>query len=202
MAEDLQALLDRIKDEGFKKTEQQCEELLSKASAEAKRIVEEARTEAASIIRTAQDEAAMAQNKGQMALQQAARDVLLSLRHQLEERVVRAATSFAGEALSDGRLVEIITRLFEAYLAGAGSEGRVQVLLAETDAKALESALSAALSQDLRKQVEITPVPEVSAGFRLVFAGTDIVYDFTDEALAEALAEFLNPHLAALLEAH
>ena len=32
-----------------------------------------------------------------------------------------------------------------------------------------------------------------------VFNGADVVYDFSDQALAEALATFLNPKLAAVV---
>ena len=36
-------------------------------------------------------------------------------------------------------------------------------------------------------------------GFKLVFSGEDVVYDFSDEALTEAISAHLSPALGAIL---
>lgn len=199
MADELQALLDRIQEDGLKKAEAERQALLDKASDEAKRIVSEAKAEAERRRHEAEESAALLQAKGEQSLRQAARDVLLSLRGELQRRVVAVARAGVVEALAGPPLAELLAALVRGFVEAGGHERRFEVLLNPEQQEALSATLEKALSADLRKHVELSPVAGLKGGFRLKFADDDVLYDFTDEALAEALATFLSPKLAALV---
>ena len=74
MADELQALLDKINDEGIKKAEQQQQAILEQARQEAARIIARAKEQADTLTANAENNAALLTQKGEEALRQAARD--------------------------------------------------------------------------------------------------------------------------------
>lgn len=196
MADELQGLLNRIQKEGLDQAESKRGEILHEAQAEAKALLAKAKTEAEHLVAAARQEAALLREKGEQSLKQAARDVLLSLRDQLEERVVAVARSLAAESSTPETMAEIIAAMAAAYLESEQS-GNLEIELAPAQADALRAALAKRLGEDLAKRCELAPVAGVSAGFRIVLSGQDIAYDFTDASLAETMAAFLTPRLAA-----
>jgi V/A-type H+-transporting ATPase subunit E len=200
MADELQALLERIQAEGIRKIQAERETLLAAARTEAARIVKAAQDEAARLSAVARQENDTLAAKGQAALRQAARDTLLSLRQELQKRVQEVVRRGVGEALSPEALAAILQHLVHAYVNSGGRLSKLEVLLRPEDLARVESGFRARLQEDLRKRVSLQPVPGLKAGFRLVFNGTDVMYDFSDEALAETLTSFLSPKLAELVK--
>jgi len=199
MADDLQALLDRINREGVEKAEAERQRILGEARAEAGRIVENARSEAEQRVTDARQEAENLLKRGTEALRQAARNTLLSLRNQLQQRLHDVVCRCAGEALTPELMGDLIRQMTEAYAKQGFAIDQVDVLLPEDRLDALRDGLLAGLGQDLRAKTELHPQPGRHGGFQLSFNGADVVYDFTDRALAEVLCAYLNPALAELV---
>ena len=199
MADELQALLNKIVDEELSKTEGTKEKILAQAKAEAETILKNARSEADEIISSAQKEAQVFRTKGEEALRQASRDVLLSLRGAMDERIKAVALAVAGKELSGEALGKTLVHLIEAFLKQDGNEDRLEVLLDEKEQQVVENALAAALDADLRARCQLSPVGGMGKGFKLVFSGDSVVYDFSDQALAETLASHLSGRLAAIV---
>jgi len=198
MAEDLQALLDRIQRDGVERARQESEKILAEARREAERIVEEARQRAAALEAEAERKAAETRFRGEQALRQAARDVLISLRGMLQERLRSLARAAAGEALDPRTMAAIIAELARAYADSGMRVERIEVLLPAERLDELRERLLAALKEDLKRNTELSPVPH-AGGFQVIFNDEDVVYDFSDAALADALASFLSPTLAELI---
>lgn len=199
MADELQALLDKINEEGLKKAEARQEEILAAAKTDAARILDEAKAESKRLVEAARREADMLRTKGEQSLQQAARDVLLSLREQLQERMQAVARAAVRETLDPARLAEILKTVIESFLESGDEEGDAVVHLNPDQEKEVRDFLEKQLADDLVARVEIAPVRTVSGGFRLQRKGEDVFYDFSDEALAEALTAFVNPRLAEIV---
>ena len=199
MADELQALLDRINDEGLQKAGTERERVLTAARDESRRLVAEAKTEAQKIVAEAHREADLLQSKGEESLRQAARDVLLSLRGELEVRVVAVAKAVAQASFDAATTGAVIGDLVRWFVQQDGAEGDFLARLSPAQADTIRQALAKGLDDDLRQRVELAPVPGLQGGFRLEFTGSDIVYDCSDTALAETLATFLNPKLAEIV---
>ena len=199
MADELQALLNKIDEEGLKKTEAKRASLLSEAQKEADAIIEEGRQQAAKIVSEARREAQLLEQNSEQALRQAARNVLLSLRAELEKRVGQAAENLLHDSLSAKDLAGIVSNLCNSYLTGQGDQADLEVLLNSEQFTELESLLKASLAADLQKHCSFAPGKNLSGGFKLVFKGQDVLYDFSDKALAEAIAAHLSPKIAGIL---
>jgi len=199
MADELQALLDRIDEEGLKKAEAKQSALLTQAQKEADAIIADAREQAEKIISEAGREAQLLQQKSEQALRQAARDVLLGVRAALAGRVQQAVGELLRGSLDATGLGAIIAQLCAAYLHSQGEQDNIEVLLGAEQFSALEAAVKAQLAADLQKHCVLTPAKGLSGGFKLVFSGQDVLYDFTDQALAEAIALHLSPRIAGII---
>lgn len=200
MADELQSLLDRIQSEGLRKAEGERERILAEAKTAAQKTLDQARDEAARLVADAQREADALTGKGREALRQAARDTLLSLRTQLQERLRRIVSVAVNDHFQGEMLASILEIICKAYVSHGSTIERLDVLVHEKERWTLEKVFLTRLSADLRTRVNIAPRPDINNGFKLIFNGGDLVYDFTDEALTETLCTFLSPKLAELLK--
>ncbi|NMA45719.1 MAG: hypothetical protein GX945_04080 [Lentisphaerae bacterium] len=200
MADELQALLDRLSEQELKKIDAQRQDIIAQAKKEADDIIKDAKDKAGQIVGDAERESSLLAVKGEEALRQAARDVLLALRGEFEERVRKAAGDVMKNTLRDNaQLAGILSQVISAYLAHSGDNADLRVLLPKTQLDELESVVKAALGEDLRRHCELAPASSLSSGFKLQFKDNDVTYDFSDQALAEAVAAYVNPRLAAII---
>lgn len=198
MAEELQALLDRINKEGVQKAEEERDKLISEARQEADKIVSDANEKAEQIIADARKEEKLLEEKGRQALQQAARDTVLSLRSRLKDIMNEVVQQSIGEGVNSEQLAEFIREIITTYAEDQGGEFEVQV---PTDKKeGVEKYLFGQLTEELKKRVNIAPVEDISGGFKISVEDENVEYDFSDEALAEVLCTFLNPRLVEIVK--
>jgi V/A-type H+-transporting ATPase subunit E len=197
MTEHIQPLLDRIHTEGLKKAESQRDALLEQARADARRIREEAEAQAASLRKQAETDAEATRARGQTALEQAARDTLLQFRAELNRQLQVAAETAAQKTLS---APELVAGLLKDIVAKNASAGKLSIETGPELGKALETLLPALLKEaGANDGADIVLNPKASAGFKLRFADSAAVADFTDEAVATWLSATLRPELAKTL---
>lgn len=79
----LDKLINTLKSEAIEAAEQQALEILDKARDRAQTLVKEAENKSKEILQDAEKEAQATRNKGESALRQAARDLTMSVRHDL-----------------------------------------------------------------------------------------------------------------------
>ena len=199
MADELQALLDKITDQELQKTEAEKARILSQAKEEADATVQKAKEEAKSIVENAKREAAILQQKGEEALRQSSRDVLLSLRSELEKRVKQAAESLLNANMKPTTIADIVSKLIVNFVKADGSSDNIQILLNPDDVAMVEEALKASLADNLRANCDLAPSHAVNGGFKLLFKDAGVMYDFTDKALAETVAAGLGGKLASVI---
>ncbi len=198
MAEELQELLTRINNDYLQKAEAEKEEILTAARAEAARIVAEAEAAAAAKKAEAEKAAAGFQARSEAAARQAARDVVLALRAELESRLNRALSRNASAALTPEFMGELIRNLAAAF--AANPNGEVTVLTSSRDAEALRGVLSGTLRESFREEPRVFASAGIRGGFQVSFNGADVYYDFSEAAIRELLAGYLGGELAKLLE--
>ena len=54
--------------------------------------------------------------------------------------------------------------------------------------------------EDAKKGVTLKVSPDVANGFRIGVKGSDVYYDFSDDAIAAVLKSLINPNLKAILD--
>ena len=202
MPEDLQGLLNRINEQGVQKAEEERQERLKQAREEADKIVSDANEKAEKIKEDARKDAEMLQEKGRQALQQAARDTVLSLRTRLQEIMQAVVQQTVAEDVTSEQLAEFIGKMVDAYAEQGGEITQVEALVPKEKRDEVEKYLMAQFKEKgLKQKTEINPLEDLTGGFKLSINEEDVVYDFSDEALAEALCTFLNPRLAEIVKA-
>ena len=192
MAEELQQLLEKIQHDG-----------VEKANAEAAAIVAAAKEKADALVTNAQDEAKAAGEKAdadakayaaraEETIRQAARDTVLKVK----EDVTRLLTNLLAEdvkaALAADAVVIAGTAIKELVSGTAGAEVSVSAKLAD--------AIRAQLAAQSLNGVKVVSDETTGAGFTVKLDNGRVEHDFTDAAIAEALAQRLRPDLAALLK--
>ena len=189
MAEELKHLIEQIQKEGVEKANEQAETILHQAKEKAAKIVAEAENKARETLKKAETESAAFAERSAKTLQQAARDLLITV-GQGCEKVVNEILGKAVEKTLTGELLQHMI----ANVAAQGQSG-MGLTLGESDAKAL-AAYCADLAKQSGKEIQLTADSEILSGFKVVYAGQNASLDYTGEAVAEALAAFLRPELA------
>jgi V/A-type H+-transporting ATPase subunit E len=213
-ASGVEALIERLREQGVEKGQQEAEQLISEAQHRADWLIEQAEQEAKQIRDKARADAERLRKGGEDALKIAARDVQLQLREALgrvfADRVrVQVSEQLDDKAFLQALLRELVCRVRDK----AGIEERtVEVLLPEQfvgieDLRRnphayREGKLSSFVQQLLAEQLRDGVSFDIGdhRGLVLRFEGEDAELDLSDRALAELLLRHLQPRFRALLE--
>ena len=195
MAEEFQALLDRINGEYLKQAEEEKAKILADAKAQADALIASVRAEADKLRAQAEQDAEAARKRSEAAARQAARDIVLGLREELAKRLDRAVGEAAGAALTP----ELMAETIRAMAQSAGAE-EVKILTGVRDADALAKLVRGTLAASFRKTPEVFPDRGIRAGMQVAFDGSDMYADLTEDAVRELVGAHLGAELARLLD--
>ena len=198
MAQDLQSLLDKIKQDGLDKAAVQEKEIIAAAEKKSAEIIALARQEAAQIVKNAEIESANLKKRAESAIQQSSRDIILTLKNEIQSRLNKIFADSTAEAFSAEYMAKIIAGLCETF-AGA-PDAKLTVVSAVKDVDALKKALFNALKDSFKNNYEVFPDKELAGGFKVNFSGSEVYYDFSDEAVCALLAEYAGPVVGELLK--
>ena len=200
MAEDVQGLLEKIHSDGIAKAEQEKEAILTAAKQEAAEIVAAAKAEAETLVRNARSEAEADQRKASDAIRQAARDAVIALKTDLLTRLNNVAKSCVGEAMTPEVMEQIILKMSEGYGKSPDAADSLEILLPKKEQEQAESFLKTRLLAELKADPEIKLTNDFNSGLQIAFRGTEVYFDFSDEALSEVLCRFVGPKLTAVIK--
>ena len=199
MAEELQHLIERIRKEGVESGEKAAESLVAEAKQKAAKIVADAQKQAKDLVAKAEADSAAFADRGRATLQQAARDLLISVHSSVGDVVGGIANARLDEALTPDLMAQMLLKLAEAYAKDGGAGGMV-AMLGEADAAAVKAAFAKEYQNKLAAGIQIESDREIFQGFRAGAKDGQVFHDFTKEAIAESLANFLRPELAQIVK--
>jgi len=199
MAEELQHLIERIRKEGVESGEKAADSLVAEAKKKAAAIVADAQKQAKDMVAKAEKDSAAFAERGQATLRQAARDLLISIGGSVGDVVAGIVDAKVGAALTPDLMAQMLVKLAEAY-AKDGGEGGIVAMLGEDDAAAVKAAFAKEYQNKLAAGIQIESDKEIFKGFRVGAKGGQVFHDFTKEAIADSLANFLRPELAQLVK--
>ena len=191
----LKELIEKIKNDGVKTAEENAARVLAEARDEAAAIIKKAEDEADNLRKSAKADAEKSERSGREALRQAGRDLLLTVRGDIEGLFGKLLSEKAAEAMDGQVMAEAVKAAVGALAAGGDSD----IQLPESSFASLESAMKNALSEAVAAGLEIKPFKGLNAGFRISRKDGSAFYDFSDQEIAAMLGRYLNPKLAALL---
>jgi V/A-type H+/Na+-transporting ATPase subunit E len=200
MDEQLQSLLDRIQQEGVERAEAEAARIVQTAEERARRIVAGAGAGGGAIRARAETDAAAAEERAGKALEQAARDFLLSLQNSIEAILRESLHGSVAAGLSPDVMAGMLVRLADAYAAHDMNESRVDVLLAPEDREAVAELVLRQYRDLVKQGLALRPDERVDKGFKVSFVDDNLYHDFTAQALADALAPVLKPPLGDIVK--
>jgi V/A-type H+-transporting ATPase subunit E len=198
MTEDIKNLIEKINQEGVAAAEAKASEIQGQAERQAEAILTKARKEAERLLAEAADKIKVMEEKQRQLLTQAGRDFLLSLRKEIGAAIERLILEDVRQALSPEAMHKILAEVIKDY--GAGQKGEAVVSLKPQDAEALQKHYLAKLKEETKKGITLKPSGEISGGFTISFDAGKSQIDFTDQALADYIGNYLKPQLNQILK--
>ncbi|QBG47039.1 ATPase [Verrucomicrobia bacterium S94] len=192
MAEELKHLIEQIQKEGVEKANTEADSIISQAKEKAAKIVADAEAKAKETLKQAETEAAAFADRSVKTLEQAARDLLITVGQGCEKVVTETLGREVENALSGELLQKMIADVV------AQDESNATITVNEADKAALASYCSS-LASSSGKSIELVSDNEVLNGFKVVFEGKSVSLEYTGEAVADALAAYLRPELAKIV---
>ena len=193
MAEELKHLIEQIQKEGVDKANEQADTILAQAKEKAAKLVAEAEQQAQNLINKAEAEADAFAARSVKTLEQAARDLLITVGQGCEKVTTATLGSEVNSALSGEFLQKMITTVIEQ-----GKGGNLVLSVSDDDKKAL-TAFCAGKAKKSETSIELVSDSEVLSGFKVAFKDKNVYLDYTGESIAETLGAFLRPELAKIV---
>ena len=200
MAEELQALLDRIQTEGVAKAEAEAARIVAEAQKKAADIVAKAEADEAAAKERAEAEAKRFQERAEANVRQAARDVVLGVRKSIDDTLDRLLLAKVAGAMDTGFLQKTLATLLPAYAASDEAADGISVAVPAAQADAVRDALVGSLQGEAAKGLEVRADDDLAAGFRVTLAGGRVEYDFSADSIRAEMSRLLRPELAKLLQ--
>lgn len=212
-ASGVEALIDRLREQGVEKGQQEAEALLEEAQRRARWLVDQARQQADDMRENARKEAEKLQKSGEDALKIAARDVQLQLKENLSRMFADRVRVMVSEELKDKAfLQQLLTELVcQNRDQGAMKQGAEVILpehfigldeLRSNPQAYRQGKLSTFVEKRLGEQLIDGIEFDIGKheGLLIRFNGDDSEIDLSDKALSELLLRHLQPRFRALLE--
>ncbi|MHA7775317.1 hypothetical protein [Roseibium sp. M-1] len=212
----VQALIDRLKTEGVAAGQAEADALLTKARQKAEEIVAAAQQKADGLVAAARAEAAKEKAATKDGLKVAARDLVLTLRNELDDRIQQEAGRLVATSLADQ---EFLKKLILAMAANARDNASIsdaepmEIVLPEkvvsfeelkqspeaVEPGTLTHFVIALAGQALRDGVTFSTAPGFD-GIKVKLTDRNVAIDLTGEAIATLLKRHLQPRLRAVME--
>ncbi|KPK97742.1 MAG: hypothetical protein AMJ95_07535 [Omnitrophica WOR_2 bacterium SM23_72] len=197
MAEEIRNLIEKIQEEGIKAGEDKAREIEAEAKRKAASLLAKAESDVEKILAEAKERVARMEESAKASIQQAGRDLLLSLKEELHAMLERLVQSSVAETLSPSEMAKILHELIKK-LAGASKED-IWIWLKKEDGEKLKTEFLSRLKEETKRNIVLKPSEEILGGFIISFDAGKSHFDFTDKALAEYLGTFLKPQLNQIL---
>lgn len=197
MAENLQHLITRVKTEAVEEAEAESERILGNARKEAKDLVADAEKTAAEITAKARQEAEAEEERTRRTLEQAARDLLLSLGESVDQILQNILRSDTREALHSDFLPQLIEKTVLAY--ASDSNAAIEVTVSEEDREAVVQYVQQQVQEKMKGTVTVSSDRDLFDGFSVSIQGDAVEHEFTSAAIADSLGKFLSPDVAAIV---
>ena len=193
MAEDLQALMERIQKDAVEKAELEANAIISKAKDKAAAIVKAAEDEAKAKLEQADKDAEAFTERSGRTLEQAARDLLLSVGKNLEKMILDLLSLQIEKSLDESTVKNMLLTIAKSYSSD------IEIDFSEADAKILSSFVMGEFAKQLKAGVKVESDKGVKFGFRVKLDGGKVSHEFTEQAMAESLSALLRPQLAKIV---
>jgi V/A-type H+-transporting ATPase subunit E len=198
MAEELKGLIEKIREEGVAAGEAKARAIEDEARKKAEMILKEARRESERLIAEARSRITKAEEGSRASLAQAARDIIILLRKEVNAILEKLVASRVKDSLTPEELAKLIHLLVKGCAPEKACD--ITISLKKEDLERLKHGLLSDLKEELKKGLVLKPSEEISGGLIVSFDRDRSHFDFTDEAISEYISDYIKPALAETLK--
>lgn len=198
MTVELKHIIERIQTEAVGEARRLAEDIEARARSKGDAIVREAEARAAQIRERAHKDAEQSIQRGQAALEQAARDLLLGFARRLENMVNALLKERVAHAMDEQTMQALLVATVQSAASDAQASAAVHISPAEGEA--LLASAADALKTQMAQGLEMELDPRVPEGFQITLKDEEAHVEISRQALTDALALYLRPTLAEILE--
>jgi V/A-type H+-transporting ATPase subunit E len=200
MSEELQSLLERIEKDGVEKADAQATAIVKAAEAKAAELTGNAEAQAAALIAKAEEDSKAFEARSSKALDQAARDTILSVERGVAAIFARIAEKEVDAALDTETIRSIVGTLIETYAKADATGARMEIVLSEKQRADVVAHLSGRFQEQLAAGLTVEGTSAIASGFKVAVTDKEVEHDFTGEAVAEAMGKLLRSDLASIIK--
>lgn len=175
-------LVESIKKDGIEKAKEEASKIIAKADEKAKEIVNSANDEASAILEEAKKQIEVFKENAKLSAIQAQRDAVLLFKKEVQSQLEKILSKEVSKAMDEEALAKLI-----ALCVQDKDVSKLSVELAS-----VSDSLKSKLADEIKQGLEIKPVKDVKAGFRVNLKDNSGFFDCTDEEIASMLAPFLG----------
>lgn len=195
----LQELIEQIKKDGVATAEAEAKAIVEAAQADAEKILADAQVQAEKMLADAKAETERMTKSSEDAIRQAGRNLLISFRESVARELKTIVGENVGAVYASEAFGELILRIVENWANKPDAED-IAVILNTQDLNKLEETALAALKEKLSKGITLKANDHFDGGFRIAVNDGGAYYDYSAEAVAEMLSDYLSPKVAELLK--
>ncbi|HEY8036819.1 MAG TPA: hypothetical protein VIF37_14660 [Methylobacter sp.] len=207
----VQALIDRIRDQGVQNANREGARILAEAEAKASQLLADAQKQVEQLRAKATADIEAEQAAAQEALKLSARDTVMRLKNLVSTAFETFVRRLVTTATQDRELMKNLVLVLAGHSAEEFiKDKQIQILLSDailtgkSDPKLRELGKQTILSLSsdmLREGVELIPSSSVEGGAKVRLVGEQLEIDLSDKAISKMLAEHLLPRFQAILTA-
>lgn len=200
MVEELQSLLERIQKDGVDKATEEADKIIADARDKAAGIVKEAEDNAAAAMKKAEEDGQSFAERGKASLQQAARDVILSVGQSINGTIKALVGREVTQAMTTESLQQMLAKVVDSYCSNTTGESRIDILVPEDLQKEISDFFLAKFADAIKNGVEIKSGVGLNTGFSVSVVNQNVQHDFSADAISDALCQLLRPYLAEIVK--
>ena len=193
MEQQIQDLIASIKKDGIESATNESKKILEEARKEAERIVNEARKERDKIIADGKKTIEIERESSISSVKQAARDVSLTLRKNLEDKFKKILGNKVSSSLDEKVIAEAIVAVVKGQCNGC------DVAVSKEMVDKVNAVLTSQFAKELEKGVTLRASSSVSGGFKVYSKDGSAYIDLSDEEITKLLYPYLSSSLKEII---
>ena len=193
MEQQIQDLIASIKKDGIESATNESKKILEEARKEAERIVSEAKKERDKIIADGKKTIEIERESSISSVKQAARDVSLTLRKNLEDKFKKILGQKVSSSLDEKVIAEAIVAVVKGECNGCDVEVSKEMV------DKVNAVLTSQFAKELENGVTLRASSSVSGGFKVYSKDGSAYIDLSDEEITKLLYPYLSSSLKEII---
>ena len=193
MEQQIQDLIASIKKDGIESATNESKKILEEARKEAERIVNEAKKERDKIIADGKKAIEIERESSISSVKQAARDVSLTLRKNLEDKFKKILGQKVSSSLDEKVIAEAIVEVVKGECNGCDVEVSKEMV------DKVNAVLTSQFAKELENGVTLRASSSVSGGFKVYSKDGSAYIDLSDEEISKLLYPYLSSSLKEII---